>query len=64
MERATQLFIVVVFLINLFIVMVFGQCLFWETVKANSAITPSPNVFQWAKARQCGCRQFADYMGK
>lgn len=58
--QATRAFIVFVVLLNLFIVMVFGNCLFWETVNANS-VTPPPNEFQWSKARVCGCRQMADY---
>jgi hypothetical protein len=60
LKRVTQSFIVLVVLLNLFIVMVFGNCLFWETIKANSA-TPPPNTFQWSKARACGCKQMADY---
>jgi hypothetical protein len=60
MKRATEAFIVFVVMLNLFIVFVFGNCLLWETVNANSA-TPPPNTFQWSKARVCGCRKMADY---
>ena len=59
-ERATGFFVCVVFLTGLFVFIVFAQCLFWETVKANGA-NPPPNVFQWSKARVCGCEQMADY---
>jgi len=59
-QWATQFFIVLVFIVNVFITIVFGQCLFWETIKANSA-EPPPNRFQWSKARNCGCKQLADY---
>ena len=60
MNQATQFFILIIFLVNVFITIVFGQCLFFETMKANSA-EPPPNVFQWSKARDCGCKQLADY---
>ena len=55
-------FIVFVVIMNLLIVLVFGNCLILETIHANSSQTPPPNVFQWSKARACGCKQFADYI--
>ena len=57
---ASHVFIGVIFCINMFIVLVFANCLFWETVKANSAGSPE-NVFQWSRAGECFCETFAEY---
>ena len=60
LNQVTSFFVCFIFLMGLFVFIVFGQCLFWETVKANGA-NPPPNVFQWSKARVCGCEQMAEY---
>ena len=40
----------------------FANCLFWETVKANSHTKDPPQVLQWAKGRECTGMVWRSYL--
>jgi hypothetical protein len=47
-----------------FLFIVFLNCVFWETVRANSYINPPPQKFQWEAGKECSCgvlRAYASY---
>jgi len=46
-----------------FLFLVFANCTFWETIKANGRINP-PHKFQWEAGKECSCgvlRTYAAY---
>ena len=40
----------------------FANCVFWATVAANSHTKDPPQVFQWAKGRECTGRVWRSYL--
>jgi len=63
MDQVTHFLLGSIFLISTFLILVFGNCLFLETLKANGA-KPPPNVFQWQPAKACTCDVLASYVGR